>query len=494
MSAHGIGARGRSQRAEKLEDFHKTLSPRPLDDPDEFAAFYRDEINQVRGRDVVIRLAPGLERAHGAAPYKALLMGHSGVGKSTELTRLIRKVEGKYRAIRVSAMTQLDPLSFRPFDVLLLMLGEVIERTARPVAEGGANSRAPDRLLQRVWEWFGYEKEIIERSTTSAAAAAAAMGFDASSWWAKFLGLSAILRGEMKYASVRREEVVKYRLDRLDDLIEASNALLQECNRLLAAATGSEWLFLWEDFDKEGIDRDRTEDLFVKYAKVLKELDCHLILNIPIALGYSEKALMLPVDQGDQFVLPDTMVFQRDHETPHTKGRRAVAAVLEARTDPSLFAEEQLERLVVASGGNLRDLFALTVASADNGILRGASPRGPITGEDVTPAIDDLRAAYERRLGTSAFDLQPSGGAEPITYEKKAERLKRIYSQDPRANVPDPVLYSLLRSRAVQEHDGKRCFSVHPLVVEILAAHGVIRRTRRPTGAARPSHARRRTR
>ena len=40
--------------------------------------------------------------------------------------------------------------------------------------------------------------------------------------------------------------------------------------------------------------------------------------------------------------------------------------------------------------------------------------------------------------------------------------------------MPDPVLYALLRSRAVQEFNGERWFGIHPLVVDILAKQNKI--------------------
>lgn len=57
-------------------------------------------MNEVRGDDRVVRFALGLNRSFQGSYYKALLMGHSGVGKSTELTRLIQRVEDKFCAIR----------------------------------------------------------------------------------------------------------------------------------------------------------------------------------------------------------------------------------------------------------------------------------------------------------------------------------------------------------------------------------------------------------
>ena len=43
-----------------------------------------------------------------------------------------------------------------------------------------------------------------------------------------------------------------------------------------------------------------------------------------------------------------------------------------------------------------------------------------------------------------------------------------IYGNEPDANIPDAVLYSLFHSRAVQEFNSEGWIGVHPLVVDIL--------------------------
>lgn len=133
--------------ATSLDDVHLTLSPEPLETKEEIEAFYRDDLNRVRGGDKTQRLKLGLRRAfQGKDFYKACLMGHQGVGKSTELTRLINDevIQKKFCAIRLSVITDLDPHSFNPLDVFLLMIAEVVQHTAQPIAQGGAG-RIPDR-------------------------------------------------------------------------------------------------------------------------------------------------------------------------------------------------------------------------------------------------------------------------------------------------------------------------------------------------------------
>ena len=128
-------------------------------------------------------------------------------------------------------------------------------------------------------------------------------------------------------------------------------------------------------------------------------------------------------------------------------------------------------RLIVASGGNLRDLFALVNYAADTALLRDANQ---INAEDASAAIFNLRSDYERRLGQSPFDL-----AE-ITYDNKAKRLVEVYNGATEVKIPDRIMYALLNARAIQEFNGKRWFGVHPLVVDILADQE--RLPRNPTG------------
>lgn len=343
--------------AATLEDVYRTLNPAPLTTPEQIKAFYRSELNKVRGSDIVERMARVLSRSFGRIHFKAFLMGHPGVGKSTEVTRLLENL--------------------------------------------------------------------------------------------------ASLKGEIKYAADRKSELVEYRLNRLSKLVELLNRLLDECNSVLKGKAGKEWLFVLEDFDKIGIPPERLREVFVTYGNVFQQLRAHMIITIPVWLGYSQEAQRLPFTPE---MVPDTPVFDRFH-VQHSEGRNALVRVLEARACTSLFAESQRERLVVASGGNLRDLFHLVYNAAENALSRGGQV---VEADDVTRAITAKRRDYRNYLGESPYD--PQG----IDYHVKAIKLLAVYNAEPGVDVPDAVLYSLLRSRAVQQFNGDMWFGVHPLVVDIL--------------------------
>jgi hypothetical protein len=155
--------------AAKLEDIYRTVSTEPLMERAEFEAYYRGDLNRVRSGDQVAHLKMGLKRQFGALPFKQFLMGHSGVGKSTELTRLCNQVEDQFQAVRFSATTELDPGNFRPFDVLLLMMARLGEETVRVVGK-----KPSSELQAAILSWF--EPATVTVTTQAQASAEGSAG------------------------------------------------------------------------------------------------------------------------------------------------------------------------------------------------------------------------------------------------------------------------------------------------------------------------------
>jgi hypothetical protein len=416
--------------ATSLKDVYKTLRPVPLQTPEEIAAFYKDALNKTRGGDQMKRLRLGLSRVYGdVVPFKACLMGHPGVGKSTELSRLIADIEPEFCTIRFSATSVLDPINFKPLDVLLIMMIEAAERTAELVG-----TPPPAGCLRKILDWFATETTTRTKQDERKAGLEIGSGVKQDSLWSQVVGLFANLRGEIRFASAREEKLVEYRLSRLDDLIDVANELLDECTRLLQTRTQQEWLFIGEDFDKPRITTKRVEELFITYGNIFQDLRTHLIFSVPIGLYYSIGASQLPFTPNCSFVIPDTPVYTQDH-FPNEQGREAVQAVLAAQMDLDLFEANQATRLIIASGGNLRDLFTLVNYAADSAILRDADK---ISADDVLGAILNLRSDYERRLGQNPFS------PDPVPYPEKVALLKQIFSGTADAQITNPAMYSLL--------------------------------------------------
>ena len=201
--------------------------------------------------------------------------------------------------------------------------------------------------------------------------------------------------------------------------------------------------------------------------RYIHDLNINLIFTIPIGLYNSSNAIQLAFSHDKCLRIPDTAVFNLDHYANEI-GRKAITKVLETRVNLDLFAKGQLERIMIASGGNIRDLFALVSDASDEAFLQ---KENKIESDQVSLAIGNLKTEYKNRLGQNPFDL------DHVNYSQKAERLTKIYNNDKEAQIPDEVLYVLLNDRAIQEvslGNGERCFMVHPLVVDLLYAQGKI--------------------
>ena len=442
--------------ATDLDHLYRTLRPEPLIDAEEFRRYYRGQVNEVRGDDTVARLSLKLQQAFRTLSFKAFLMGHPGVGKSTEVSRLLDRVKAQHVGVRLSIATELNPASFKVFDVLLLMLVRLAEEADRMQAvplEGVLS----EHLVSGIEQWFGTEQVKKSRTETTALGVEAGAGVKGDSLWAGLFGIFASAKAEMKYAADRTTATVAYRLQRLPDLVDLCNRLIDVCSQTMLKKTGQEWLLVVEDLDKTGISPEQLQELFIQYGTVFQNLRVNMIFTIPVWLAYSPEASRLPFERH---MIHDTPVYDRKHGS-HENGRAAVQAVLEARVSPSLFAEGQMTRLIVASGGNLRDLFALVLDAGE-----GARARNPTATEigpdDAQAAINKMRREYRMKLGQSPYD------AHPIPYAEKSARLLAVYGGVSDSDIPDPVLYSLLRGRAIQEFNGDGWFGVHPLVVDIL--------------------------
>ncbi len=447
--------------AQNLAEVYRTMEMRPLETPQEREAFYRD-INDVRGGDKIAHIRRDLEREHSISHFKGFFMGHSGVGKSTEINRLAGMVENRFRILRINALEDLNAADFRPFDLLFV----IIYRLMQEISGLKSQDKIPPELIDSILQWFNTNeyKQINERTEEQSQTKEAGMPKKIS----ELIGLVFNVSNSLRYTGKRQDTITAYSYKTLGQLVDLINRLFDAAN-LQIQAEGKEWVIVGEDFDKQGVSPARVEELFIEHANLFTSLKTHLIFNIPNALAYSEKAQNLP--KIKRYCIFDTPVYRRgDGMTeaayePDEKGRNALREVMNARMNPELFAEEQQERLIVASGGNLSDLFSLTVAAADNAALR-AGENGTIEAKDVTQAINEKRREYRNALGSSPFDLNP------IPYTKKADRLFAIYDQEPRENIPDRTLYTLIVARAVQEFNGESWFGLHPLVVDLLKPEG----------------------
>ncbi|MBV9127860.1 MAG: hypothetical protein JO117_07215 [Verrucomicrobia bacterium] len=132
----------------------------------------------------------------------------------------------------------------------------------------------------------------------------------------------------------------------------------------------------------------------------------------------------------------------------------------------TLFADGQVERLLVACGGNVRDLFEQIIKA--RGLALNDSEHAPrIEAQHISDSIEERRTYYHRLLFSDKF-----ADIEETPYKDKLQRLAQFHRQEP-ATERDAVFYALLRARALQEFANSRV-AVHPLVVDLLYTEGML--------------------
>lgn len=441
----------RSTPATTLAEIPLTLHPEALLTREELDAFYKDEIGKARGVDRTGELKLCLEDAHAAElPFKAFLLGHPGVGKTTELSRLLLDLEDRFRALRISVTLELNPGALRYYDVLLLILIKLVYEVTQPSVIGFEDTDLP-RLLADVRDHLA--RRWTKHLRVDAAEFGAGLG-------ANFPFLK--LFGNIKQGRTREQGSEEYELSFVSELTELMDTVLLECNRLLRKhQMGREWVIVLEDLEKIGLSPNALKELFMGLRPSLQSLNSHFIIVIPIWLKYSDDAEIVLPPKFHHFVLPDIAVCQTNHEEdPETIA--ALKAVIQARANEALFSDSTVDRLCIASGGNLRDLFLMIRGAMLSARLRRAST---IAVEDAEGAIASLRNDYKQLLGSTGQE------STDIPLNEKLDRLVALYQhKDPTVEVPDRVLYLLLRQRCALQYNG--WIGVHPLIVDLLIEFG----------------------
>nr|MDQ2688605.1 hypothetical protein [Armatimonadota bacterium] len=216
------------QPATTLDEVLITLSPEPLDSGAKLKAFYTDDVNAIRGGDKIAPIAYLLGQHYNNAFYRAFLMGHQGVGKSTELARLVHQVRFQFRPVRFSATKDLNPTGFTPFDVLLVMLVRLIQE----IKDCGGRQPS-ESLLRDVKQWFSARSHTETQQTDSSAEVQAEAGVKTPSLLEQILTLGVRFNASRKYALTRQDKTEEVETASIPELIGLVNKLLGECSSIL---------------------------------------------------------------------------------------------------------------------------------------------------------------------------------------------------------------------------------------------------------------------
>jgi hypothetical protein len=425
-----------------LRDFYRSLADRPLE-PDEvwYIDLYPDSAN-----DPVEQLATCIEWS--VLESTQLFSGFRGSGKSTELRRLRSRLKrsGRHLVVLCDMVDYVNVSSTIDIsDFLISVAG----------AFGDALRDDPDLLGDDPgWESYWTRAAHFLRETRVDLA-----GLDANaSTSVVAAGIRANLRQDLTFRQRLREAM----RGRLGALVEDVRGFFKDCVRLLREKHGEDVqvVLLLDSIEQiRGTSLSSAEDvyasveaLFATHADSLHFEELHVVYTVPPWLKI--RSAGIGGEYSGSQMLPCVTVCDSEGK-PVEQGLLALERVVSRRGDWErlLGSRANLRRVLLASGGYLRDLFRLlqsVLRSGRNGDL-------PVDEHTLDLAMHEVRNGYLPIARADAIWLARVG------HSHTPELAVLQVQQDEAAN-----LYNL--SRFFDTHmvlcyrDGAEWYDIHPLI------------------------------
>lgn len=376
-----------------------------------------------------------------ADPYaKALVAGHIGVGKSTELMHLAESLENDYFVIFRSVSSVLGAHNASVPTLLIFLLEEAVRRWNAELAP------MPKELVRNIGEMFGRRADggsglpLLLSLIGLQIPSESQMEKD-SPVFSTSIQMENFLTKILQKISLRYFRFEENQSIDISDLALAFENLVNE----MMAYADKPLLIVIDDLDKIN-DEKASVDLFIQRAMAWIRLPCAIVATMPVDMYFHDRAREIDNIWGEVSILDPL-------DTP------GEAAEL---TDPALsfylslmkeiggekyFSAKQINRLARASGGIVRDFVHLCALSVNYVLDTGESHVKDWHIEAVERALSEK---FQSRLDDNDY----------ATIEK-------IVSKQGNAKAGA----QLIRSGALlckRDESKQRVYQVHPLVEKIV--------------------------
>ncbi|MBN3944332.1 ATP-binding protein [Nostoc sp. NMS9] len=373
---------------------------------------------------------------------KIVFTGHRGCGKSTLLAEFSRQIQDKYFVVLFSIADKIEMSAVNHINILFaIAVNLMTEAEARKVD-------IPQSTKEALYKWFATRTRTEELNLQ----AEASIGFD----------LLKLISSKLKADASVRDEIKQEFERKLSDLV----ARINEIAALIQAATKQNVLVIIDDLDK--LDLGRVNEIYRDNIKALCQPNFQIIYTIPIAvLRETFISTIIATETNDQVVaMPVLKIFDKgknrfQNAQPRPETTKILGEVLQKRIPSELIAAETAEKIVIYSGGVLRELIRISKECCRiclRTIRRNPSAKVIIDDKILLQAINKIRNDFSIRLGKVDIDI-----------------LQSVYEQFMPNDPKQAEFLDLLHGLYVLEYrTDETWYDVHPIIIESLRRQGAI--------------------
>ncbi len=410
----------------------KPDEPLPAGDA-RYVAFDQAGVRGTASRPCLEELVEGLLDESPQGESKRLLTGPPGTGKTTELRRLIPRLEADEvptRVLYVDAEAWIDP--FEPLDVTdILRLGAFALDREATIAEG----KDPDKIPGYGARFLNFLKSTnVDVKEIKVEAGVGVMAeLRASPDFHKRVQAGLAQRFQAFATEARRDMDESVARIRAASKAERIVVLVDSLEKLTAINTG-----------KRREMEEAVEAVFTQHARWLS-LPCHVVYSIPLWLRF--RASLGAHFYSEPVMVPMVKIAEPGGGAPYEPGVALLRDLVARRIDKrAVFGEDSavLDDLIQASGGYPKDLLRL---------LRGVITRSPM--------FPVPRAAAEETITRMLEDYELAAARVP------SESLLRYARSHDAPSEPEELegFGELVRSMLVLAYrNGSTWFDVHPIL------------------------------
>ena len=303
-----------------------------------------------------------------ADPFaKALLTGHIGVGKSTELVHLTNELAPDRFTIRCSVADSLGVHNADTFTLLVVVLEATIRAWISQL--GQMPPGIVEQLVDRVEKLLPKEKRPAKPARGPLATMTEGLtAFHEVIWELCGEGPKRIRTGEQLadlYSDCIRRLAIRYVADADLASIDVS-AVAESCEVILkeiGEKSGKPVLLVIDDLDKV-VDPSLQQSLFIDRAMAWRRLPCAVIATLPFDAYFRERSVEIDQLWTEVLVLEPLPIPTSDGQDLSEPALQPYLTMLHEAGAERLFSARQNRRLAHASGGLPRTFIYFCSACA----------------------------------------------------------------------------------------------------------------------------------